>query len=383
MLHAADAVSSNSPSQTPITVLLEPQDADYGVVNWGVSFKVQSDSFKKEPAVASGKIVRGELEFVGNTSNSIPFIWQRGEGKLYLDLNRNQDLTDDPDGVFSITGGKPSNYQSFSNVRLPFTTALGKCKVLVDLNIYDYGNRPSCNLGVRTFWQGQVTLQGKDWQVGIVPNDLTRTASLENGHMLFRPWDKRRKPFNVNDGSLDSFSFARKLFIDGHGYQMAWMRGSPGGELKPTLQMTEQSVLLSDLNITGKYIERLVLGCETYTVVLDRPVSTVKIPVGNYSPRNVLLEQAGIAAYSVSTMSQAANPTVTVNDKSTAIMAVGGPLTNTVAVSRHGQDLRLDYSLVGAGGMTYQRTVQDRSKPPGFAIYKGDKSIATGTFEFG
>jgi hypothetical protein len=72
-----------------------------------------------------------------------------------------------------------------------------------------------------------------------------------------------------------------------------------------------------------------------------------------------------------------------VDARTTAVLQTGGPLTNSVTASRQGQDLRLDYCLVGAGGETYQLAKQDRSKPPEFAVYKGGKKIAYGTFEFG
>lgn len=387
VLSAADAVGTNSPSSTPVpapvTTLLEYQETSYTLNNLHVSLTDLSAPFPKEPAAAPGKVVRGTLNFLSDANNSISFLWQRDAGKLYLDLNRNQDLTDDTEGVYSITNSKPIYYQTFKNVRIPLATPLGTCKVLADLNIYDYGSRPNCNLAVRSFWQGKVTLQGKDWQVGIVPNDLTRNVSLENVQMVFRSWDKRSRPFNANNGTLDSFPFARKLFIDGHGYQLGWLKGTPNGELKPTLQMTEQTVPQGELQITGKYIERVVLACETYTVVLDRPTNTVKVPVGNYNTRNILLEQGGIAAYSATTMGQTTSPTIAVNIKAPTMMAIGGPLTNSVVVTHQGGDLRMDYSLIGAGGMTYQLAVQNRSKPPEFVIYKGDKSIATGTFEYG
>ena len=71
------------------------------------------------------------------------------------------------------------------------------------------------------------------------------------------------------------------------------------------------------------------------------------------------------------------------NDKTPVVLNVGGPLTNSVTAGRHGPDLRLAYLLVGAGGETYQMAKQDRSKPPQFAIYMGEKKIATGDFEFG
>jgi hypothetical protein len=43
----------------------------------------------------------------------------------------------------------------------------------------------------------------------------------------------------------------------------------------------------------------------------------------------------------------------------------------------------MDYRLLGADGVTYQLANQDRSQPPGFAIYKGEKKVVSGKFEFG
>ena len=74
---------------------------------------------------------------------------------------------------------------------------------------------------------------------------------------------------------------------------------------------------------------------------------------------------------------------ISVSDKAPAVLDAGGPLTNSVTAIREGQDLRLDYKLIGAGGATYQLVKHDTSKPPEFAIYKGDRKIASGKFEFG
>ena len=71
------------------------------------------------------------------------------------------------------------------------------------------------------------------------------------------------------------------------------------------------------------------------------------------------------------------------NDKSPVGLNAGGPLTNTVTVSRHGRDLRLDYRLVGAGGATYQLADATRSEPPEFAVYKADRKVTSGKFAFG
>ena len=61
----------------------------------------------------------------------------------------------------------------------------------------------------------------------------------------------------------------------------------------------------------------------------------------------------------------------------------GGPLTNRVSVTRRGRLLVFNYQLAGAEGATYRLGRQDRSRPPEFAVYQGEKEIATGKFEFG
>jgi hypothetical protein len=381
-LHAADFVLTSSLSSNATTALLEYQETDHSIINWGISLTAQTIPFNKEPVAASGKTVRGVLNFGADSSNSIPFVWQCDAGKLYLDLNHNRDLTDDPSGVFLARTARVVYYQTFTNIHLSFDTASGKCQVLADINFWNYGSRPSCNLSVRSFWQGKLTLQGRDWQAGIVRNGLNQSGSFEGGRLLLRPWEKRSQPFNAYDGSLATVSFTRKLFVDGHAYQLDLAAGAQNGEARPVLQFTEQSVPLGELKITGKFIQRLVLPGGSYLVVLDQPAASVQVPTGSYNQPDIRLEQNGAEAFCNSGQ-QPVGGRISVADQTPTVLNVGGPLTNSVTASRHGQDLRLDYRLVGAGGETYQKAKQDRSQPPGFAIYKGDKKITSGTFEFG
>jgi hypothetical protein len=382
VLRAADIVLSNSPSSNATAASLEYQETDYNIVNLGVPQTTQTTPFKNEPEAASGKIFRGVLNFGGDSSNSIAFVWQRDAGKLYLDLNRNQNFTNNPAGIFSTRVAKPANYQTFTNVHLFFNTASGRCRVLADINFYDYGSRANCTLAVRSFWQGKLMLQGRDWQAGIVQNDLKQSGSFENGRLLLRPWEKRNQPFNTSSGSLATIPFSRKLFVYGHAYQLDLAVRSQDGEARPALQFTEQSVPLGELKITGKFVQRLVLSGGSYLTILDQPAASVKVPTDSYNQPDILLEQNGAEAFCNPGQSQVGGR-ISVDARTPAVLDVGGPLTNSVIASRHGQDLRLDYRLVGAGGKTYQLANQDRSKPPEFAIYKGDKKIASGRFEFG
>ncbi len=381
-LRAGDAVPAGSPPSNATTVPLEYRESDYSVINWSVSLATQTIPFKKEPVAVSGKIIRGVLNFDADSSNSIPFVWQRDAGKLFLDLNRNLDLTDDPEGAFSVGASRPANYQMFTNVHLPFNTISGRYRVRVDINFWDYNSRPNCSLAVCSFWEGKAMLQGREWQIGMVQNILSQSGSSENGRLLLRPWEKRDQSFNTYDGSLATVPFSQKLFVDGHAYQLEWIAGSQNGEGKLALQFTEQSVALGGVKITGQFISRLVLPGGPYLVVLDQPAASVRIPTGSYNQPDLLLEQNGAEAFCNSSRSQSGKRFV-VDDRTTAVLNAGGPLTNSVIASRHGQDLRLDYWLIGAGGETYQLTHRDYAKPPEFAIYKGTEHIASGKFEFG
>jgi len=377
---------------------LEYQETAHGCTSLGVSITQQSAVFKHEPAAVAGKVIRGTLNFGDNPSNAIPFLWQRDAGKLFLDLKRDQDFTRDSAGMFSANLTAPLNYQTFTDVHLMFTTSSGPCPLLANLSIWDYGVNMGCSACLRSFYQGKATLAGQDWQVGVVPTIWVgksghRDFSIENGHLLLRRWEKRNQAFDAANG-LDTVPFWKQLYFDGHAYQLNWLPGSqnsnqPGRRpaLQASLQFVEQTVPLGELKITGKFIRRLTLSGNSgnpWFTVLDQPAGTVRVPNGSYTQPFVQLEQNGIQAiWDANSSSSARQASIVVNALTSTTLDIGGPLTNSVAVSRHGSDLRLDYRLLGAGGQRYQLASLDRSHPPEFAIYHAGKKIGAGNFEFG
>jgi hypothetical protein len=382
VLRAADLVHSNSPLPSGVTAKLEYHETDYTIVNLSISISPRSMAFKKEPALTSGRVVRGFLNFGGSSSNAIPFLWQPDAGKLFLDLNRNRDLTDDPDGVYSARAAGPASYQTFTNVHLVFNTPAGKWPVLANLNLYGYGSPPSCYAAVRSFWEGRLTLQGRDWQAGFIPSNLNPLAPFEESRLLLRPWPERDQSFSAYGGLLDAVPFSRNLFLNGYAYQVTCAAAAQNGQAATALQFTEQPAATGDLKINGNSIRRLMLTGGPYLVVLDQPEGTVQIPTGSYSQLSVQLGQGGAAFYCNSDL-RLPGRRISVDGKTPASLTVGGPLTNSVAITRQPQDLILNYQLIGAGGETYRLANRDSAHPPEFAIYQGDRQIASGKFEFG
>jgi len=374
------AARTDSLALQPVTAHLDYREINYSVINWGLPLVTRSSAFKKEPALSGSKVIRGTLQLGSSKNEEMGFAWDRSAGKLYLDLNRNLDLTDDPAGVLSCGSGFNDSFQFFANVRLPFKTPAGNRPMLADLNFNHYG-RPTCSAAMRSFWQGKVTLRGEEWEVGLLANPLDQRASLESGNLLLRPWSDRNKPFSLYGGALDAVPFSHNLFVGNQAYQVSCTNEVQGDIVKVQMQFTVQHPKLGELKITGDFIQRAMLEGGPYLVVLDKPAAVIKVPIGRYSQPKVCLKKGDLQAY-LDGQTQAAAGHITVSEAVPALLTVGGPLTNSVSVSREGRKLALNYRLLGAGG-AYQMVSQDRSHPPEFAVYQGDKKVGSGKFEFG
>jgi hypothetical protein len=418
---AADAIT---------TVPLEYQETGFECLFREVHAECRSVPFPKEPASVHGPLVRGLLKFGANPSNAIPFLWQGGAMKLYLDLNRNQDLTDDPTGVIPARGlfsaGPYFVHQMFTNVPLTFPATSAGAPMLVDLHlamdIAQHADQPLWTAALRSYWRGKVTRNGHDWEVGLMQNLSDQPGSFRHGHLLLRPWEERNKVFtafvevpsdtlavpwegkNLMARASDAFPFSPKVFFEGSAWQFDWSTEPRGSAENLALQMTEQPTPLGELRISGSFIQRLVLAGGPYAVVLSHPAATVKIPPGRYYPYRVWLQQDKAQAYfnfgvpqagmanvvepiSGSQMPVVSTPPpeqgVVVDEQRPALLAVGGPLTNRVSAAHRGRNLLLSYQLVGAGGGQYRMAVGGDRKPPQFAVSKSGKKIHSGQFEFG
>lgn len=140
-----------------------------------------------------------------------------------------------------------------------------------------------------------------------------------------------------------------------------------------------QKTPMGTLKLAGKSITSLKLQCAEDGQIEEfrRPEGSIELPLGEYRVQEVQLE--GGYTYDASMGSGRLQDPVVVGQQET--LTVGAPLKQTINIERQGRVLTMSYALLGAGGEQY--TGGDRSNPPRFIIYRGDKEIASGQFEFG
>lgn len=365
-------------------------DASAGAPNWNVPVVFQSSPFRREPDFGGRKAVRGTLKFGDRSDHFVAFILDVSQGKLHLDQNRNQDLTDDSGGMYSCQPrfSGDSSY-CFNNVRLGFKTAAGVHPALLDLCFIDFGknNQPSVFADRHYLWEGKLARDGQFWQVGLVDSLEGQIGTANGAVLLLRPWSARNQDHPGQAGPLDLFGFSRDLFFGGCAFRLDSAYVQQDNHPQYRLDFQPQPAELGRLRLTGRFIQRLVVTRESVqplTVILDAPGPVATLPLGSYTNGRVSLKRGEVEASRLLDRFGRA-PTVpcapVIRSGNEAVLTTGGPLTNTLQVRRRGNFPVLDYQLLGAGGEAYE--ARGPHAEPGFAVCRAGKQIYSGKFEPG
>jgi hypothetical protein len=131
--------------------------------------------------------------------------------------------------------------------------------------------------------------------------------------------------------------------------------------------------------VKGNEVERIILVPAQWTPSYEvkdlniQPGVSVFLPPGNYTIQYIYLR----GGY----QSGPRDEILTLIPNATNRLAVGTPLKSTVSVNRQGRMLNLNYQLLDDQGRKY--TNPNRSDPPRFVVYQGQREIGSGTFEYG
>ena len=342
------------------------------------SLKGLETAFKKEPDFGKNRIIRSAIPTGKKKRDYLGFAVDITSGKLYLDLNRNLDLTDDQSGVF--------NYSSMSKRHVVFSTisieiAHGNVShpYVFDLQIIRRLRPSYCTVIVRSGWQGVIELYGKSWRLTIADN---MDGILGRGDMVMLRDSKEAPVKQAVFGRRDFLPVMKNLFFGGHEYDLTYdfepkeIRGPMG------VTFSEKRPPMGELTIDGHFIKRLILvpGYRNDPqVILDYPGEVVSIPARKYVRQQVYLDNEDSLGCYHSQLSKI----IVVSESKSAALKIGGPLINKVSMNPHGPRLDLSYSLVGRGNESYGTITSNTSAPPQFVVYRGDDKIATGPFRYG
>ena len=367
-------------------------------------------AFKKEPDFGEHEIVYGALPTGREKKDYLCFALDATDKRLYLDLNRNLDLTDDPAGIF--VGFDRKNHanswrlMTFKNIHLDVPGSLTSLQYRIDLRFNKVGKQITLSATVRSGWQGDVGFDEKLWRMSVVDNmdgsinhrDIiilrpnTDTINNNKQSSLSKKDYIKKAIYKAQTSLSYQLPVTRNLFFNGHNFDLAFNFASSDENKKLTVHFTEKHPPLGKLILEGEHIKRLTLeqgntNEDDVLVILDSPPPEVHIPAGTFIKQKVILE----TKQSKGQISSECRQKLLISEEKPATLKIGGPLNNSIKISRNGPYLKLDYVLVGNGEEPYHRQVQalpaqfvaDRKSPPQFAVYNGDKKIASGSFEYG
>lgn len=419
-LRGAQAESSSAPSGA--IAHLKYREVDFAPLATEISI-LPGASFRKEPAFSGHNVFRGFFHLGTDTNQFVPFAWDAEQRRLYVDTNRNLDLTDDASGGYLAAD---KGLELFRSVRLEFPSTQGVLRVLVDAHVFwqsgGPGDKPRVFLYVRSLWEGDVELNGQKWYLAVVHGlngRLGSAATLRqvSDRMVLRPWDRRQEPdlwwhatlekihsldhvkmvtfpyrWAGNAEVYDAFNLPENLFVQGRAYHLDYQAEGSGDLANLTVAFHPVQPALGRLQVNGEYLQRVVLDGRTlpggFTAILDpglrdrsspAPGTEVQVPVGCYPRQIVLLQREG---YTNVAVGLATNPIV-ITETNTDVFTAGGPLNNSVRVEPRNGRVYLDYQLTNAADIFFHLVRQKEKEPPRFEMRQGNTLMAQGTFEFG
>lgn len=134
-----------------------------------------------------------------------------------------------------------------------------------------------------------------------------------------------------------------------------------------------------ELKIKGERIERLKLESRKGEAQeFHRPGAAVFLPEGEYQVQEVALESGAVYSYWVGSYGR----WFSVSPDRLNEIKVGAPIFSRLEVERSGRIVRLDHGLVDAGGRRFSARGL-HGNPPTFTVYRGDREVGSGTFEYG
>jgi hypothetical protein len=331
--------------------------------------------FRKEPDFGKDRVFRHALSVGPEKADFLGFAVDLTAKTLYVDLNQNLDLTDDPQGIFKGEGS-PGSYAAFKSVRIAFKKN-GLDRSLV-FEPFQYYSDDSGYLVLKSSCQAEIALSGQKWQLEVMDN--LNGAIDDSDLFMIAPAAETGSP-KGDRPAYSAMKIPKTLFLGGRLYRLKFTFAAQPGAAPLTVDFSEITAAMGELSLNGRFVARLVLEGKALAI-LDSPAQTVAVPSDTYKVQSMYLQSAPgnplLVCNRVDSVKQLA-----VAAGAPAHLDAGGPVESSVNAASRGSMLTLSYLLRGVGGELYTAVNPDAKNPPTLTISQGGRQLNSGKFQFG
>gem|GEM_PF-544593 len=372
-----DTLISGSETLHEFSFYLHLKDNVYTPINIEIPANVGSE-FKKEPFTDKGKIFRGVLR-IGDDKNPIPFALYASKRALCLDLNRNLDLTDDPQYPAKPYAYSTPNYLHFV-FHIPLKIDDTSTSYLINIMFYLQQNGFWGFANIHSRWEELGDIYGKKYKF-IMADDMDGRIDLNGRDFFFIIPEDDPYGEEILYKSTSNRTKTRPdiLFLNGHAFKFSAEFAKQDN--KPCVKVTfrETPIETETVQIAGKYIKCLYLSGSNL-IIQDSPGKEIHIPVGRYPQARAII---GDDKSKFTATSDISLHNFDVAKGKPVTLAVGAPLKSIVDASQSGRYLNLSYRLVDNNNNDYTFITKEPIQPPRAAIYLNGREIQSGNFEYG
>ena len=307
------------------------------------------------------------------SSLEMGLLWDREGRKLYLDANRNGDLTDDPayDGVMG-----DGDIQEFRGIRVK----KGACPFTIGFIGYPQGTG-RLEMHIQSAWQGEIELAGVRRALAVLTGPGQVSGSIAQAYLGLVPDADGKTDLPVNSEPL-KLDNARRPFVDGHDYTVSYDLDESTSP--PTMVATFQEVECKTTTKSFRGPDLLRVQVQRQgggVVVIDRPRGDVVAPDDRFPMVVATLWRADDPEICLVGMTYRGSDNMRSDN-----MIFGEGLSQSLETHRYGPWINTRLLWKDRAGQTYAALAVTPGKTaprPKIAIRQGDTALFDGCLEYG
>ncbi len=329
-----------------------------------LSFKALPPDYPSDAATGAISIGEAKNDFIG-------YACDKNTQHVWIDINRNLDLTDDPSvHVCPVETEYINHHYADVEFDMPGEPAR-RYRMDIRLN-----SLAKTSFTVISGWEGFVELPTGKYPISITDN---LNGNIDSGDAVMIGYRGAETVESYRPGGICAAGNPSHLFIDGKNYAITYRfePGAAGVDLLAEFHETSSPML--EAIVAGRHIDRMVLVGNQGTLFLDYPSATIAVPAGSYTLTRIILN-AGKEDWK---FESAPGHRYVFEAGKPVIIEEGAPLSNSLDLHKGVFVVSTSYKLRDKTGATYEPVSPFDLPRPQLLVLKGGKQILSTNFEYG